>query len=359
VGAAEQRAVRGLDRARVGHAPAVPDRDGPRHRGEDLRGVVLHRHPPTGHVRRAVAGVWNITWIAGATFLATSLVAVLVHAAGDWGLERPGRRFRQDLNSRLLTSCHELNTTGADGGPMRTSTPPSWQTQAALGHAWSLATMFVPVGYAVSRTIGADPPRPALLGLAAGAACLHRLLPWLVELSAGAGALILSVLAAADDRWVGPALGLSGVGVVFVFGGIVAATSFVRLLGSGRPREAAKHLVAGAAALELSLVLRGPVSGLLGASHGTVARTLVLASLLVTGTLVGAWSQLGFPLLGLGLLVAHGAFAASGVPEIVPPHVGLLGSTTFAFMALWLRSAGRLEVDRVASWPSGRRAKAA
>jgi hypothetical protein len=34
-----------------------------------------------------VAGFWHITWIAGVTFLAAGLVAVLIHSAGFWRLE--------------------------------------------------------------------------------------------------------------------------------------------------------------------------------------------------------------------------------------------------------------------------------
>ena len=36
-----------------------------------------------------VAGFWHITWIAGVTFLAAGLVAVGVHSAGLWRVERP------------------------------------------------------------------------------------------------------------------------------------------------------------------------------------------------------------------------------------------------------------------------------
>jgi cation transport ATPase len=34
-----------------------------------------------------VAGFWHITWIAGVTFLAAALVALLIHSAGFWRLE--------------------------------------------------------------------------------------------------------------------------------------------------------------------------------------------------------------------------------------------------------------------------------
>jgi hypothetical protein len=36
-----------------------------------------------------VAGFWHITWIAGATFLAAGLVALGIHSAGYWRVERP------------------------------------------------------------------------------------------------------------------------------------------------------------------------------------------------------------------------------------------------------------------------------
>lgn len=36
-----------------------------------------------------VAGFWEITWVAGVTFLVTSIVAVGVHSAGFWRVESP------------------------------------------------------------------------------------------------------------------------------------------------------------------------------------------------------------------------------------------------------------------------------
>jgi hypothetical protein len=35
-----------------------------------------------------VAGFWHITWIAGVAILATAIVAMGVHSAGFWRLER-------------------------------------------------------------------------------------------------------------------------------------------------------------------------------------------------------------------------------------------------------------------------------
>jgi len=37
-----------------------------------------------------VAGFWEITWVAGVTFLAVSIVAVGIHSAGFWRVESPG-----------------------------------------------------------------------------------------------------------------------------------------------------------------------------------------------------------------------------------------------------------------------------
>jgi hypothetical protein len=36
-----------------------------------------------------VAAFWHVTWVAGVTFLAAGLVAMLVHSAGWWRLESP------------------------------------------------------------------------------------------------------------------------------------------------------------------------------------------------------------------------------------------------------------------------------
>lgn len=38
------------------------------------------------------AGFWHITWIAGVTFVAAGLVAMLVHSAGYWRVEEPRER---------------------------------------------------------------------------------------------------------------------------------------------------------------------------------------------------------------------------------------------------------------------------
>lgn len=35
------------------------------------------------------AGFWHVTWVAGVTFLAAGLVAMMVHSAGWWRLESP------------------------------------------------------------------------------------------------------------------------------------------------------------------------------------------------------------------------------------------------------------------------------
>ena len=39
-----------------------------------------------------VAGFWHITWIAGVTFLAAGLIAVMVHSAGYMRVEEPRER---------------------------------------------------------------------------------------------------------------------------------------------------------------------------------------------------------------------------------------------------------------------------
>ena len=41
-----------------------------------------------------VAGFWHVTWVAGVTFLAVGLVALLVHSAGWWRVEQPHDPWR-------------------------------------------------------------------------------------------------------------------------------------------------------------------------------------------------------------------------------------------------------------------------
>jgi len=225
---------------------------------------------------------------------------------------------------------------------MRTSTHPTWQTEAAMSHFWLRAALFIPLGYAVSRTISAQPPVLPLVALAAAAACLHKLVPWLVEVVAGAAGLVLGVFAATETSGsgsYGKLLGQPGTVVVLGFGGVVMTSAFVRLLGCGSVREAAKHLVAGAAALELGLVLLSPLGRSLLHAEDETTRAIVLATLLLGCTIVAIRSRLGFPLLGLGLLVAMGVFAVTGTAGATSPGRMVLGSVTFALVALWLHDA--------------------
>lgn len=235
---------------------------------------------------------------------------------------------------------------------MRTSTLPTWQNPAALSQRWAHTALFVPLGYAVSRAIGPDVPLLALVALAASAACLHRLMPGLVEVVAGAAALVTGVLTVTEDGAFGRSLGRAGTAVLLVFGGVMLVSAFVRLLGSANGREMAKHLVAGAAALEVGLLVLSPVSRSVVSPEDDIVRTAALAVVLLTATVVGIRSRFGFPLLGLGVLATEVVLALSGAPSVAHPARTLLASLTFTVAALWLHDADRPGVVH-RGWPDG------
>jgi hypothetical protein len=234
---------------------------------------------------------------------------------------------------------------------MRTSTP-TWQSPAAQSQRWAYLALFVPLGYAVSRAFGPDLPLPALLALAVSAACLHRLMPAVVETVAGAVALVAGVLAAAEDRAFGRSLGRATTGVLLLFGGVMVVSAFVRLLGSASGREMAKHLVAAAAALEIGLLVLSPVGRSVVSPEGDVAPAAVLAVVLLTATVVGIRSRFGFPLLGLGVLATEVVLALTGAPSVAHPGRTLLACIAFTAAALWLHDADRVGVVH-RGWPDG------
>ena len=219
-----------------------------------------------------------------------------------------------------------------------------------MAQRWAYLALFVPLGYAVSRVVGPDVPLPALLGLAASAACLHRLMPGLVEVVAGATALVSGVLAVTEDGAFDRPLGGAGTGVVLAFGGVMLISAFVRLLGSGNGREMAKHLVAGAAGIEIGLLMLSPVGRSVVSPEDDIARAAALAVVLLTATVVGIRSRFGFPLLGLGVLTTEVVMALSDAPSVAHPARTLLAMLTFTVAALWLHDADRPGVVH-RGWP--------
>jgi hypothetical protein len=219
-----------------------------------------------------------------------------------------------------------------------------------MAQRWAYLALFLPLGYAVSRALGPDVPFPALLALAASAACLHRLMPGLVEVVAGAAALVTGVLAATEDGAFGQSLGRAGTGVLLGFGGIMLISAFVRLLGSANGREMAKHLVAGAAGLEVGLLVLSPAGRSVVSPEDDVVRAAALAVVLLTATIVGIRSRFGFPLLGLGVLATEVVLGLGGAPSVAHPARTLLATVTFTLAALWLHDADRPGVVH-RGWP--------
>ena len=225
---------------------------------------------------------------------------------------------------------------------MRTYTHPTWRSQpAAHRNGWSCAAL-VPLGYAATRGVlhvSPDARVAALFLVAILLAGAHRLVPGVVEVGAGAVGLVASVFAATGDGGCGDVLGGAGTGVVLVYGGVMSASAFVRLLGSVNGREMARHLLAATAALELGLLVVSPAArGIVGTEDGlTVA--IVLAVALLAATFTGIRSRVGFPLLGVGLITAQGLHALSSDPCAVSPALTLVGALAFA-------GAGALLVTR-------------
>jgi hypothetical protein len=187
--------------------------------------------------------------------------------------------------------------------------------------------------------VGSDAPLLSVMALAAALAGLHRFVPGLVELAVGLGGLLASLFAATDPGGAGAMIGSSGVAVVQIFGAVMLASALVRLLGSGSPREMARHLVIAVAALELSLVLARAIDETSSTAHDRFTMPAVLAALLFVITVITVRSrEHGMLALGGALVAVQVVLVIGGSPFGISPVVGLVGSATFAWVASYLRS---------------------
>ncbi|MGH9210848.1 MAG: hypothetical protein ACRD2C_09215 [Acidimicrobiales bacterium] len=187
--------------------------------------------------------------------------------------------------------------------------------------------------------MGDGTPLVAMVFLTASLAGVHRVIPGLVEVVAGGGGLLMSMLAAADGRGCGALLGQGGTGVVLVFGSVMWLSAFVRLLGSANPREMARHLLVATAALEIGLFTVSPAGQAVTGVRDPSTVPVLLAAILVVTTLIGCRARTnGFPLLGLGLVTVLTCLALTGSPCSGNPAVSLAGSLTFAMVSLFLTS---------------------
>lgn len=215
---------------------------------------------------------------------------------------------------------------------------------SSIGGGWSHHLGLLPVGYAVSWVALDHRPDTTAIGLVAvvvGLAVLHKVVPALVELAAGGAALVLTALAATDEAACGEVLGTAGSGVVLTFAGVVSASAFVQLLGTGSGRKAARHLLAGTAALGVTLLLVDPTGRGVVRPDGGVSLAMVLSGTLLATTLIGVRSRLGFPMLGAGLLSVQALHALSSDPCTVSPALSLLGMATFVLSGAALEPGGR------------------
>jgi len=240
---------------------------------------------------------------------------------------------------------------------MRTFTQPTrrWQPAAPGGGGWVSAAAMLPAGYAVTWVVVDRRPGISTVGVAAIAialAVVHKVVPSLVELAAGAGGLVASLFVATERPGCGEALVGASNGVVFAFGSVMAVSAFVALLGTGNGREGARHLLAATGALSLCLLTASPLARGVVSPDDELTRTIVLAGALLTTTVIALRSRVGFPLLGAGLVLAQGAQALSGDPCALSPALSLVGMAAFALGGAALADHGRRRPDPLVE-PSG------
>lgn len=233
---------------------------------------------------------------------------------------------------------------------MRTFTHPIRRSLPAApgGDGWAYAAL-LPAGYAGTWVVVDRRPGISVLGVAAiavGLAIVHKVVPSLVELAAGAGGMVASLFVATERPGCGEALGGAGNGVVFAFGSVMAVAAFVRLLGTGSPHEAARYLLAATAALSLCLLTATPLASGVVSPDDELTRTIVLAGALLATTVIALRSRVGFPLLGAGLVMAQGAQALSGDPCALSPVLSLVGMAAFALSGAALAEQSRRRPDR-------------
>jgi hypothetical protein len=191
--------------------------------------------------------------------------------------------------------------------------------------------LWVPVGYACTRSLGESLPLVAVVLVAAGLAGLHRWVPGPVEVVAGATSLLVT----ANEVLGGPcraALGDAGTSVTLGFVTAFFVAAFVRFLGTGTLRPAGRYLLIATVIVELALSLAGP----LVEGDGPFLAGSVLLAVLLAGAFVGLRVDLGVPLLGAGLLAVEASLAptehACGMSGWAP----LVGTVAFLAVAFAL-----------------------
>jgi len=201
------------------------------------------------------------------------------------------------------------------------------------------AALWIPVGFASTQFIGEGTPLLAMVCLTAALGGLYRVIPGLVELTVGAGGLLMSMFVAVDGRGCGALLDDGGTSVILVFGSVMWLSAFVRLLGSANAREMARHLLVATAALQLGLFAVSPSGQVVTTGEDRFTVPAVLATVLIVATVVGCRARtFGFPLLGLALVGVLSLLMVTGSPCSVSPGTSLAGSLTFALTVVFLSS---------------------
>jgi hypothetical protein len=214
-------------------------------------------------------------------------------------------------------------------GRVALTDPVTWST------GWWQAAWWVPVGYATTKLYGPTMPTVAVGFSAVAVALVHRFVPGVIELAAGAGALVVMVNASADgDCHV--LVGDDGVLVLMVFGGVMCTSAIVRLLGSASAREAARHLLIAVVCLELALSAVTPVADAVTSFRARTSTAAVLGVVLLILTVAGIRARAGLPLLGAGLVAVESLLAVTGGPCHTEALRALVGTVIFTTVATWV-----------------------
>lgn len=181
---------------------------------------------------------------------------------------------------------------------------------------------------------------------------IFRVIPGLVEVVVGGGGLVATMFAATEASGCRGALGQGGQAVVLLFGSLMLLSAFVRLLGSGNAREMARHLLVGAAALQLGLFTASPAGQFIIGGRDTSVSPAVLAAVMVVAALVGCRDrEKVFPLLGIGLVAVLSIMTLTGNPCGGNAGASLAGSVIFAVVSVHLSSTND-DLDSNENWPN-------
>jgi hypothetical protein len=227
--------------------------------------------------------------------------------------------------------------------------PDTEPTAPLPAHGWAQIALWVPVGFAATRMLGDGAPLLSVLALGVLIAVVHFVAPSTTELLVGGAGLVISLYHAIDGHTTGELLGPGATAVVLVFGSVILVSTTIAWLGPFHFQRAGRHLIVATAALELALFTVSPLGRTVVSSQDRFTLPAVVGGILFIATPVGVRSRHGLPLLGTALVLTQGALLATGSVTGYSPLTGLVGSFTFASVALLLES---LATDEEAAFAS-------